>query len=117
LNAFLAQCSYYLGKWKILGIIDEDVNRETQIVLEHWGFRCKNVDGCGICLSGLCGIRFEFKKASRVSGYSIPNPFTFYSRSYYAPFWYDWCSSSDHNITSCPFYACYLELDLSLPLA
>jgi len=28
LNSFLAQCEYYVGKWKILGILDEGVNSE-----------------------------------------------------------------------------------------
>jgi len=59
---------------------------------------------------------FEFAEVSYVSGYSILDPCAFYTRSYYAPFCYDMCSSSDHIITSCPFYACYPEADLSLPL-
>ena len=29
----------------------------------------------------------------------------------------DMCRSSNHKITSCPFHSCYLEHDLSLPLA
>jgi len=29
LNSFLAQCEYYVGKWEILGIVDEGVNSET----------------------------------------------------------------------------------------
>ena len=28
LNVFLAQCEYYVGKWEILGIVDEWVNSE-----------------------------------------------------------------------------------------
>jgi len=35
LNAFLAPCGYCVGKWKILGIIDEGVNNETQILLHY----------------------------------------------------------------------------------
>jgi len=35
LNAFLAQCDYCVGKWKILGIIDEGVNNETRILLHY----------------------------------------------------------------------------------
>ena len=60
---------------------------------------------------------FEFEKASRILRYSFPDPCAFYSKSHYAPFWCDLCSSFDHNITSCPFYARYLEPDLSFPLA
>ena len=33
LNAFLAQCGYHVGKWEILGIVDEGVNSEIQILL------------------------------------------------------------------------------------
>jgi len=33
LNAFLIQCGYCVGKWKILGIIDEGDNNETGILL------------------------------------------------------------------------------------
>ena len=33
LNAFLAQCGYYVDKWEILGTVDEGVNSETQIRL------------------------------------------------------------------------------------
>jgi len=29
LNAFLAQCEYFVGKWEILGIVDGGVNKET----------------------------------------------------------------------------------------
>ena len=44
LNAFLAQCGYCVGKWKILGIIDEGVNNETQILLQFWDFHGRTVD-------------------------------------------------------------------------
>ena len=44
LNAFLVQCGYYVGEWKILGIIDEGVNNKTRIVLQYWDFYGKNVD-------------------------------------------------------------------------
>ena len=54
---------------------------------------------------------FEFEKASRVSRYSFLDPYAFYSRSYYAPFWYDLCNSSDYAINSCPYYACYAQPD------
>ena len=38
LNAFLAQCGYFVGKWEILGIIDKGVNSETRILLQFWDF-------------------------------------------------------------------------------
>ena len=60
---------------------------------------------------------FEFKKASSVFLYSFPNPCAFYVKSHYAPFWCDLCGSSNHNIVSCPFYACYTQSDSSFPLA
>ena len=60
---------------------------------------------------------FEFEKASCVSGYSFHDPCAFYTKSYYAPLWYDLCNTTAHNVSSCPFYACYAHLDLSLPLA
>ena len=44
LNAFLTQCGYCRGKWKILDIVDEGVNCETLILLEYWDFYPKNVD-------------------------------------------------------------------------
>jgi len=44
LNAFLAQCDYCVGKWKILGIIDESINNETQVLLRYWDFHGQNVD-------------------------------------------------------------------------
>ena len=44
LNAFLAQNDYCVGKWKILGIVDEGVNSETRILLQFWDFHCKSVD-------------------------------------------------------------------------
>ena len=50
---------------------------------------------------------FEFEKASHVSRYSFSDPWAFYFRSYYAPFWCDLCNSSDHASNSCPHYACY----------
>ena len=35
LNVFLTQCGYRIGKWKILDIVDEGVNRETRALLEY----------------------------------------------------------------------------------
>ena len=89
LNAFLAQCGYCVGKWEILGIIDEDVNSETLIFLQFW----------------VAWDLFEFEKASRFYGNSFHDPCPFYARSYYAPLWCDMCNSSTHNVSSCPYYA------------
>ena len=33
LNIFLAQYGYYVGKWKILDIVDEGVNSKTRAIL------------------------------------------------------------------------------------
>ena len=57
---------------------------------------------------------FEFENACCVYRYSFPNPCAFYARSYYAPLWCDLCTTSAYNVSSCPFYACYTHLDLSL---
>ena len=35
LNAFLAECCYYIGKWKILDIGDEGVNSKTRTLFEY----------------------------------------------------------------------------------
>ena len=52
LNAFLAQCGYCVGKWKILGIIDKGVNSKTRILLQFWDFHRKMLIKLGLCLSG-----------------------------------------------------------------
>ena len=44
LNAFLALCGYCVGKWEILGIIDEGVNRKTRILLQYWDLHEKSVE-------------------------------------------------------------------------
>ena len=33
-----------MGKWEILGIVDEGVNSEIRILLQFWDFHRKNVD-------------------------------------------------------------------------
>ena len=35
LNVFLTQCSYCVGKWESLDIVDEGVNSKTRILLEY----------------------------------------------------------------------------------
>jgi len=45
-----------MGKWKILGIVDEGVNDDIYILLEYWGFHGRNVDKFWVCLSGLLRI-------------------------------------------------------------
>ena len=63
LNAFLAQCEYYVGKWEILGIVDEEVNSETRILLQFWDFHRLNVDDTwSFCFYGLHGIRLNLKR-------------------------------------------------------
>jgi len=59
---------------------------------------------------------FEFDKACHVYRYSFLDPCVFYARSYYAPLWCDLCNTSSHNVSSCPYYACYAHFDSSLPL-
>ena len=59
---------------------------------------------------------FEFEKVSCVYGYSFPDPYVFYARSYYARSLCDMCNSSAHNISLCPYYAYFAHSDSSLPL-
>jgi len=33
-----------VGKWEILGIIDEGVNSKIHALLEYWGFLPKSID-------------------------------------------------------------------------
>jgi len=115
LKAFLAQCDYCVGKWEILGILDEGVNSETRIILQYWDFHCKCVDKAWCLLEWIAWESFGFEEASRLSGYFIPSPRAFYARSYYAPLWCDMCSFSDHNAYSCPYYACYVQPDFAPP--
>jgi len=86
-------------KWEILGIIDEGVNNEAWSLLEWIAWHS-----------------FPFHKASCVSGYSFHDPCTFYATSYFAPLWCELYNSSAHNVSSCPYYACYAHSDSSLPL-
>jgi len=116
LNAFLAQCGYCVGTWRILGIIDEGVNSKTQILLQFWNFHRKTVDEAWSLLEWIAWDSIEFDKASCVYGYSFYDPCAFYARSYYALFWCDMCNSSAHNVSSCPYYACYAHPDSYLPL-
>jgi len=45
MHAFIAQYGYYVGKWKILDIVDEGVNNKTDTLLEYWAFFfAKSVD-------------------------------------------------------------------------
>jgi len=70
----------------------------------------------GICFEWVAWDSFQFEKAGCVSGYSFHDPCAFYAKSYYAPFWCDTCSSSTHNVSSCPYYAYCAHSDSSLPL-
>jgi len=109
LNVFLAQCEYYVGKWKILGIVDEGVNTETRILLQFWDFHGLTVDDAWNLLLWVAWDSFEFEKACSVYSYSFPDPCAFHARSYYAPLWCDVCSTSSHNVNMsllfilCPF--------------
>ena len=62
LNAFLAQCGYCVGKWEILGSIDDSVINETQILFQYWDFHRLNVMKLGLCLSWLLGTRLSLKR-------------------------------------------------------
>jgi len=104
-----------VGKWEILGVINEGVNRRTRILLQHWDFQCKCVDEALCLLEWIAWESFEFEKASCCSGYLFPNPCAFYARPYYAPLWCDICNSSDHNAKSCPDYACYVQPGFASP--
>jgi len=90
-----------------LDIVDGGLNSETHALLGYWDFHGRNVDDAWHFLKWIAWDSFEFEKATCAYRYSIPNPRTFYCRSYYAPFWCDYCNSSDHDINSCPYYACY----------
>jgi len=72
LNAFLTQCDYCGGKWKILGIVDEGVNNETGILLQYWDFHGQNVDEAWYLLEWITWDSFEFEKASCVSRFFFP---------------------------------------------
>ena len=85
LNAFLPQCEYYMGKWEILGIVDERVNSEIQILLQFSDFHRFKVDDAWSLLLWVAWDSFEFEKACCVYRYSFPDPCAFYARSYYAP--------------------------------
>jgi len=106
-----------VGKWEFLGIVDEGVNSKTRILLQYSDFHGQNVNEAWSLLEWIAWDSFEFEKASCIYGYSFHGPCVFYARLYYAPFWCDLCNSSDHNTISCPYYACYVHPDSSLPLA
>jgi len=79
LKAFLAQSDYCVGKWKILGNIDEGVNSKFRILLQYWDFHYKCVDEAWCLLKWIAWDSFEFEEASHLSGYSIPSPCAFYA--------------------------------------
>jgi len=84
LNSFLAECDFCVGKWEILGIIDEGVNNETQILLQFSDFHGKSVNEAWLLLEWVAWDSFEVEKASRFCGYLFHDPCAFYARSYYA---------------------------------
>jgi len=91
------------------------VNNKTRILLQYWDFHYKNIGEAWSLLEWIAWDSFEFENASRIYGYSFHDPCVFYARSYYAPLWCVMCSSSDHNITSCPYYACFYQPDFASP--
>jgi len=91
------------------------VNSETQTLLDYWNFHGKNVDDPCYLLEYIAWYSFEFEKSTVISKYSFPDPCAFYARSYYAPFWCDLCSSSDHATNLCPYYACYAQPNYASP--
>ena len=90
-----------------MDIVDKGVDSKTHILLEYWDFYEKNIEAVWYLLEWITWDSFDFEKASCISRYSFPDPCAFYCRSYYAPFWCDLCSSFDHDINSCPYYAYY----------
>jgi len=109
LSAFLTRCGYCLTKWEILDIITEGVNSETGTPLGYWDFHGKSLKDACYLLEWIAWDSFEFEKASLICRYSISIHCTFYYRSYYAPFWCNLCSYSDHATNSCPHYVCYTQ--------
>ena len=89
------------------------MNSEIRILLQYWNFRIKRVDEAWCLLERIAWDLFEFEKASYVSRYFFSNLCAFYARSYNAVLWCDMYNSSDHNITSCPHYACYAQPDFA----
>ena len=77
-----------------MGVVDEGVNNETQILLRYRDFHRKNVDEAWNLLDWVAWDSFEFEKASCVCGCYFPDPCAFYARSYYAPLWCDICNST-----------------------
>ena len=63
LNAFLAQCEYFVGKREVLGIVDEGVNCETRILLQFWDFHGLTVHDAWSLLEWVAWDSFEFDKA------------------------------------------------------
>jgi len=51
-----------VGKWDILGIIDEGVNNETRILLRYWNFHCKIIDEAWPLLEWIAWIRLSLKR-------------------------------------------------------
>jgi len=105
-----------VGKWKILGIIEEGVNNETRVLLQYLDFHGKNIDEAWSLLECVAWYSFEFDKASHIYGYSFPDCCAFYAKSYHTPLWCDMCNTSAHNVSSCPYYAYSTHSDSSLPL-
>ena len=51
-----------MGKWEILGIVDEGVNSETRILLQFWDFYGLTVDDAWSLLEWVVRDSFEFER-------------------------------------------------------
>ena len=69
LHIFLGQSGYFVGIWKILNIVDEDVSSETRTLLEYWGFPVKLIHKAWYFVEWIVSNSFEFKKANCFSRY------------------------------------------------
>ena len=81
--------------------------------MQFWDFHLLNVDDAWSLLLWVACYSFECEKACCVYRYSFPDPCVFYARSFYAPLWCDLCNTSAHNVSSCPYYACYAHSNSS----
>jgi len=91
------------------------MNSEIRILLQYWDCHCKCIDEAWCLLEWIAWDPFDFEKANCIYGYSFHDPCAFYARLDYAPLSCDMCNSSDHNIISCPYYACYAQPDFASP--
>jgi len=99
----------------ILDTFDKGVNSEIHALLESWDYLVKSIDKAWYLLDRIASGSFEFEKANRIFGYSVPNPCAFYARSYYTAFWCDFYNSSNYDINSYPYYVGYAQPNFASP--